>query len=110
MDPLDGGGATATLWAEGVLGVQGSVAKITGKEGMKFSGPALVYDCEEDMLLALEQNRIVKGMPPLQTNCIQTIHLSNPRPALLRAPAHLPGPSDWLAGCAPLGSPQKEVR
>ena len=28
----------------------GAVAKITGKEGLRFSGPAKVYDCEEDML------------------------------------------------------------
>jgi len=29
-------------------------AKITGKEGLSFNGTALVYDCEEDMLEALE--------------------------------------------------------
>ena len=29
-------------------------AKITGKEGLNFNGTALVYDCEEDMLEALE--------------------------------------------------------
>jgi dihydroxy-acid dehydratase len=37
------------------------VAKITGKEGDSFSGPARVFDCEEDMLAALEQNRIAAG-------------------------------------------------
>jgi dihydroxy-acid dehydratase len=45
----------------GNLSPEGSVAKITGKEGLKFSGPALVYDCEEDMLAALERNEITKG-------------------------------------------------
>jgi len=39
----------------------GSVAKITGKEGLIFTGPAKVYDCEEDILSALEQQQIVKG-------------------------------------------------
>jgi dihydroxy-acid dehydratase len=39
----------------------GSVAKITGKEGLVFRGPARVFDSEEDMLAALEENRIQKG-------------------------------------------------
>jgi len=39
----------------------GAVAKITGKEGLQFSGPAKVYDSEEDMLHALEENKINKG-------------------------------------------------
>lgn len=37
----------------GNLAPQGSVAKITGKEGLVFEGPALCFDCEEDMLEAL---------------------------------------------------------
>jgi len=45
----------------GNLSPEGSVAKITGKEGLKFSGPANVFDSEEDMLTALEQKRINKG-------------------------------------------------
>ncbi len=39
----------------------GAVAKITGKEGLRFSGPARVYDCEEDMLKSLERGEIKKG-------------------------------------------------
>ena len=39
----------------------GAVAKITGKEGERFSGPARVYDAEEDMLAALERSEIQKG-------------------------------------------------
>ena len=39
----------------------GAVAKITGKEGLVFTGPARVFDSEEDMLKGLEQNRIAKG-------------------------------------------------
>lgn len=46
---------------KGNLAPLGSVAKITGKEGLQFTGPAKVYDCEEDMLSALEQQQIVKG-------------------------------------------------
>lgn len=45
----------------GNLALEGAVAKITGKEGQRFSGPALVYDSEEDMLAALERKEINKG-------------------------------------------------
>lgn len=45
----------------GNLAPGGAVAKITGKEGMRFEGPAKVFDSEEAMLAALEQHRIVKG-------------------------------------------------
>mmetsp|Transcript_9882 Transcript_9882/g.26829 ORF Transcript_9882/g.26829 Transcript_9882/m.26829 type:complete len:245 (+) Transcript_9882:64-798(+) len=40
----------------GNLAPEGSVAKITGKEGLVFSGEAIVFDCEEDMLAALSQD------------------------------------------------------
>ena len=40
---------------------EGAVAKITGKEGLRFSGPARVYDGEEAMLKGLEQKEIQKG-------------------------------------------------
>ena len=46
---------------KGNLAPDGAVAKITGKEGFVFTGPAKVYDSEEDMLKALEENRIEKG-------------------------------------------------
>jgi dihydroxy-acid dehydratase len=46
---------------KGNLAPGGAVAKITGKEGLNFTGPAKVYDCEEDMLSALERKEIVKG-------------------------------------------------
>ena len=45
----------------GNLAPEGSVAKITGKEGERFGGPARVYDSEEDMLAGLEAGRIQKG-------------------------------------------------
>jgi len=46
---------------KGNLAPDGAVAKITGKEGLAFSGPANVFDSEEDMLHALEEKRINKG-------------------------------------------------
>ena len=45
----------------GNLAPDGAVAKITGKEGVAFSGRANVFDAEEDMLSALEEGRILKG-------------------------------------------------
>jgi dihydroxy-acid dehydratase len=40
---------------------EGAVAKITGKEGVSFTGPALCFDSEEEMLHGLEQGRIRGG-------------------------------------------------
>jgi dihydroxy-acid dehydratase len=45
----------------GNLAPEGAVAKITGKEGLRFSGPAKVFDSEEGMLEALQRGEIVKG-------------------------------------------------
>ena len=45
----------------GNLAPQGSVAKITGKEGERFAGDAKVYDSEEAMLAGLEKGEIEKG-------------------------------------------------
>lgn len=58
-DPIKPSGHIQIL--KGNLAPGGSVAKITGKEGLHFSGPAKVFDAEEDMLKALEESRIVKG-------------------------------------------------
>jgi dihydroxy-acid dehydratase len=57
--PLKSSGHIQIL--RGNLAPDGAVAKITGKEGLRFSGPARVYDSEEDMLAGLEQKRIQKG-------------------------------------------------
>ena len=46
---------------KGNLAPEGSVAKITGKEGLTFVGTANVFDSEEEMLEALEQKKINKG-------------------------------------------------
>ena len=46
---------------KGNLAPEGAVAKITGKEGLKFTGKANVFDSEEEMLSALEQKKIHAG-------------------------------------------------
>ncbi|NBC15543.1 MAG: dihydroxy-acid dehydratase [Gammaproteobacteria bacterium] len=46
---------------KGNLAPEGAVAKITGKEGLQFQGPARVFDAEEDMLHALEDGKIQQG-------------------------------------------------
>ena len=45
----------------GNLAPDGAVAKITGKEGLVFTGVANVFDSEEEMLAALEEGKIKKG-------------------------------------------------
>ena len=45
----------------GNLAPEGAVAKITGKEGLSFTGTALPYDSEEAMLQALERGEIGPG-------------------------------------------------
>ncbi|MXZ06055.1 MAG: dihydroxy-acid dehydratase [Acidimicrobiia bacterium] len=45
----------------GNLAPEGAVAKITGKEGLAFTGTALPYDSEEEMLSALERGEIGPG-------------------------------------------------
>ena len=58
-DPIKPTGHLQIL--RGNLAPEGSVGKITGKEGEVFKGAANVFDCEEDMLAALEQGKIEKG-------------------------------------------------
>jgi len=57
--PIKATGHIAIL--RGNLAPGGAVAKITGKEGEVFDGPARVFDCEEDMLASLEKGGIQKG-------------------------------------------------
>ncbi len=45
----------------GSLAPAGAVAKITGKEGLRFEGPARVFNQEEDMLAAVERGEVRKG-------------------------------------------------
>nr|VFK15569.1 MAG: dihydroxy-acid dehydratase [Candidatus Kentron sp. LFY] len=45
----------------GNLAPGGAVAKITGKEGLRFTGAAKAFDSEEEMLAALERKEISAG-------------------------------------------------
>lgn len=45
----------------GNVATEGSVAKITGKEGLVFEGVAKVYNSEEDMMEGLRNKEISKG-------------------------------------------------
>jgi dihydroxy-acid dehydratase len=59
-DPIQATGHIQIL--RGSLAPGGAVAKLTGKEGTSFTGPAAVFDSEEEMLRALEGGRIRRGM------------------------------------------------
>jgi dihydroxy-acid dehydratase len=58
-DPIKETGHIQIL--RGSLAPEGAVAKLTGKEGLAFSGPAQVFDCEEDMVAAAERQAIRAG-------------------------------------------------
>ncbi|NNJ24363.1 dihydroxy-acid dehydratase [Alienimonas chondri] len=58
-DPIKPTGHLRVL--KGNLAPGGAVAKITGKEGLKFTGPARCFNSEEDMLAGLEAGKIQKG-------------------------------------------------
>jgi dihydroxy-acid dehydratase len=58
-DPIKETGHIQIL--RGSLAPEGSVAKLTGKEGLSFSGSAQVFDCEEDMIAAAERGAIRSG-------------------------------------------------
>ena len=45
----------------GNLALEGSVSKITGKEGEKFYGPARVFNSEEEANQAISENQILEG-------------------------------------------------
>jgi len=58
-DPIKDTGHIRIL--HGNLAPEGAVAKITGKEGLSFSGPAQCFDCEEDLIAAAEQGKVREG-------------------------------------------------
>lgn len=57
--PIKASGHIQILY--GNLATEGSVAKITGKEGEKFFGPAKVFDSEDAANLAIANNEILEG-------------------------------------------------
>ena len=58
-DPIKATGHLRIL--RGSLAPDGAVAKITGKEGLRFTGPARVYDREEAAIEGLRHGEIVAG-------------------------------------------------
>ena len=59
-NPLKASGHLQILY--GNLATDGAVAKITGKEGMKFEGTAKVCECEEEVIEFLQKGEIKPGM------------------------------------------------
>ena len=45
----------------GNIAPEGSVAKITGKEGVRFEGEAICYDSEESLNIGIENNEVKAG-------------------------------------------------
>ncbi len=58
-DPIKATGHLQILY--GNLAEKGSVAKISGKEGEKFTGPARVFDGEHDLVAGIASGRIKPG-------------------------------------------------
>jgi dihydroxy-acid dehydratase len=59
-NPLKASGHLQILY--GNLATDGAVAKITGKEGLKFEGIAKVCECEEEVIEFLQKGEIKPGM------------------------------------------------
>jgi dihydroxy-acid dehydratase len=57
--PLKATGHLQILY--GNLAAKGSVAKISGKEGERFEGPARVFDGEKDLVAGIANGRVQKG-------------------------------------------------
>ena len=57
--PLKATGHLQILY--GNLATKGSVAKISGKEGERFEGPARVFDGEKDLVAGIASGRVKKG-------------------------------------------------
>ncbi|MDX1618589.1 MAG: dihydroxy-acid dehydratase, partial [Balneolaceae bacterium] len=58
-DPIKKTGHLQILY--GNLAPEGAVAKITGKEGLRFEGSARVFESEEDCLEAIQNGKVGKG-------------------------------------------------
>lgn len=58
-NPIKATGHLQILYGNLALG--GSVAKITGKEGLQFKGPARVFDGEKHLIEGIENGKVKKG-------------------------------------------------
>jgi dihydroxy-acid dehydratase len=57
--PISPTGGVVTL--RGNLAPDGAIVKVAGLKNLKFSGPARVFDCEEDCFAAVEQRHYKEG-------------------------------------------------
>ncbi len=58
-DPISPTGGVIGL--KGNLAPEGAIVKVAGMDGLKFTGPARVFDCEEDAYEAVVKRKIKKG-------------------------------------------------
>lgn len=58
-NPIKADGHIQTLY--GNLATKGAVAKISGKEGLRFQGPAIVFNSEEELNKSITQGKIQPG-------------------------------------------------
>ena len=58
-EPIKDSGHIRILY--GNIATKGSVAKITGKEGLKFTGPAIVFDSEQEANDGIKNGLVKKG-------------------------------------------------
>ncbi|GGG47691.1 dihydroxy-acid dehydratase [Hymenobacter glacieicola] len=58
-NPIKADGHIQILY--GNLAARGAVAKITGKEGLRFEGPAIVFNSEEELNEGISQGKIQPG-------------------------------------------------
>jgi dihydroxy-acid dehydratase len=88
-DPIKATGHIEIL--RGNIAPKGAVAKITGKEGMKFTGKAMVFEKEHELDAALNEGRIPRG-----ENIVVVVRYEGPKggpgmPEQLKASAALMG-------------------
>ena len=57
--PLSSTGGVVGL--RGTLAPEGAIVKVAGMERLQFTGPAQVYDCEEDAFAAVEARAVEEG-------------------------------------------------
>ncbi|ODU22151.1 MAG: dihydroxy-acid dehydratase [Sphingomonas sp. SCN 67-18] len=57
--PLSPTGGVVGL--RGTLAPDGAIVKVAGMKRLQFTGPARVFDCEEDAFAAVEERRIAEG-------------------------------------------------
>ncbi|KAG8424100.1 hypothetical protein J3458_000931 [Metarhizium acridum] len=89
-DPIKSSGHIRIL--RGNMAPGGAVAKITGKEGLSFTGKARVYDCERDLNTALSRGEIKRQ----DGNLVLIVRYEGPKggpgmPEQLRASAAIMG-------------------